>query len=201
MLKFLQANSMGSKSKAAAVAAPLKAASPVAAPIAQSLKVSHDQTPDTAASSAHAASQMSSPGSIDFMSIADPHVKAYITWDPAAGVPYAAVVDTFEAISKVSGRLDKENLLARLFGAVAVANPSDLETIVYLAANAVHPAYEGLELGIGDSLLVKAVCEATGRKKEAVDEAYSKEGDLGLLHFLTHFTLVPSHYVTIIQCP
>jgi DNA ligase-1 len=43
----------------------------------------------------------------------------------------------------------------------------------------VAPAYEGLELGIGDSLLVKAICEATGRKKDAVEQAYEKEGDLG----------------------
>jgi hypothetical protein len=35
--------------------------------------------------------------------------------------------------------------------------------------------------GIGDSLLVKAVCEATGRKKEAVEEAYEKVAVL-LLH-------------------
>jgi hypothetical protein len=35
-----------------------------------------------------------------------------------------------------------------------------------------------MELGIGDSLLIKAVCEATGRKKDAVEEAYEREGDL-----------------------
>ena len=57
----------------------------------------------------------------------------------------------------------------------------DLDFIVYLASNCVSPAYDGLELGIGDSLLVKAICEATGRKKDAVEEAYEKEGDLGLL--------------------
>lgn len=50
---------------------------------------------------------------------------------------------------------------------------------MYLASNSVFPAYDGLELGIGDSLLVKAVCEATGRRKDAVEEDYQKEGDLG----------------------
>ena len=59
--------------------------------------------------------------------------------------------------------------------------PSDLECIVFLASNKIAPAYEtGMELGIGDSLLVKAVCEATGRKKEAVEEAYEKVTQLFL---------------------
>lgn len=64
---------------------------------------------------------------------------------------------------------------------MARTNPDDLTAIVYLASNSISPAYEGLELGIGDSLLVKAIVEATGRKKEAVDEAYKTTGDLGLV--------------------
>ena len=48
--------------------------------------------------------------------------------------------------------------------------PADLDAIVHLASNTVSPAYEGLELGIGDSLLVKAICEATGRKKDQVEK-------------------------------
>lgn len=57
----------------------------------------------------------------------------------------------------------------------------DLACLVQLASNSVFPAHIGLELGIGDSLLVKAVCEATGRKKDAVEEDYHREGDLGEL--------------------
>jgi DNA ligase-1 len=52
---------------------------------------------------------------------------------------------------------------------------------VYLALNQVFPAYEGLELGIGDALLVKAVVEATGRTKQAVEAAYKNVGDLGIV--------------------
>lgn len=46
-------------------------------------------------------------------------------------------------------------------------------------SNTVAPAFEGLEMGIGESLLVKAICEATGRSKQSVEEAYAAEGDLG----------------------
>jgi len=38
---------------------------------------------------------------------------------------------------------------------------------------------------IGDSLLVKAICEATGRKRDAVEEDYKREGDLGLVALLS----------------
>jgi DNA ligase-1 len=121
----------------------------------------------------------------------------FITWKPLERIPYSAVVNTFDAISRVSGRLDKESCFTKLFRAAIHTTPaghllqpganfdiygllySDLDCLVYLASNTVFPAYDGLELGIGDSLLVKAVCEATGRKKDAVEEDYQKEGDLG----------------------
>jgi len=90
-----------------------------------------------------------------------------------------ALVDTFEAISKVSGRLEKEGLFSRFFRAVIITKPEDLESVVYLASNSVAPAFEGLELGIGDALLIKAICESTGRNKNAVEDDYRKEGDLG----------------------
>lgn len=92
------------------------------------------------------------------------------------------MVETFEEISQVGGRIEKENIFARLFRAVIATTPEDLDVIVYLASNEVFPVYDGKELGIGDSLLVKAVCEATGRKKDAVEEAYEKEGDLVSYH-------------------
>jgi DNA ligase 1 len=60
-----------------------------------------------------------------------------------------------------------------------VTTPQDLECVVYLTSNVVFPAYEGLELGIGDALLVKAVVDATGRNKKAVEAAYKADGDLG----------------------
>lgn len=84
-----------------------------------------------------------------------------INWSSGENVPYAAVVSTFEFVSSSSARLDKESLFCRLFVAVIKTKPDDLDCVVHLASNTLRPAYEGLELGIGDSLLVKAICEGT----------------------------------------
>ena len=108
-------------------------------------------------------------------------IRALIEWESGKSIPYKAVADTFEKIGATSGRLEKESLLCKLFRAVILTTPDDLDVIVYLAFNQVYPAYEGLELGIGDALLVKAVVEATGRTKQAVEAAYKTVGDLGIV--------------------
>ena len=43
------------------------------------------------------------------------------------------------------------------------------------------PDYMGIELGIGESLLVKAISESTGRSLAIVKADLKKEGDLGLV--------------------
>ena len=53
-------------------------------------------------------------------------ITDFITWNTGASVPYSAVVDTFDAVSRVSGRLDKENLFTKLFRAVIHSTPRGL---------------------------------------------------------------------------
>lgn len=43
------------------------------------------------------------------------------------------------------------------------------------------PDYQGLELGIGESILQKAIAESTGRKMDAIKAAFKEEGDLGVV--------------------
>jgi DNA ligase 1 len=50
---------------------------------------------------------------------------------------------------------------------------------VYLTINRIAPDYEGLELGIGESLLVKAIAESAGRSVAQVKSDLEKTGDLG----------------------
>ena len=51
--------------------------------------------------------------------------------------------------------------------------------VLYLASSTLAPAYEGIELGIGDSILEKVIVETTGRNRESVKAVILEYGDLG----------------------
>lgn len=53
-------------------------------------------------------------------------------------------------------------MLCNFFRSVIILSPKDLLQCIYLCLNKTAPAYEGVELGIGDSILIKAVAESTG---------------------------------------
>ena len=43
------------------------------------------------------------------------------------------------------------------------------------------PAYEGLELGVGEQIIQKAISDATGKSLAFIKGEYKKLGDLGLV--------------------
>lgn len=59
-------------------------------------------------------------------------------------------------------RLRMVETLSNLLRSVVALSPSDLLPILYLSLNRLGPPQQGLELGVGDSVLLKAVAQATG---------------------------------------
>ncbi|WWC94896.1 hypothetical protein V866_001747 [Kwoniella sp. B9012] len=106
-------------------------------------------------------------------------------WKDGEAVPYAALVSTFEKIEATTKRLEILELLTQFFLVVAKrdtakqAKDSNLLKVVYLCINRLCPDYMGIELGIGETLLIKAIAESTGRATAKIKEDLRKEGDLG----------------------
>uniref|UniRef100_A0A672JQ79 DNA ligase n=1 Tax=Salarias fasciatus TaxID=181472 RepID=A0A672JQ79_SALFA len=71
--------------------------------------------------------------------------------------------------------------LANLFRSVLLLSPDDLLCCVYLCLNQLGPAYLGMELGVGETVLMKAVAQATGRQLDKIKAEAQEKGDLGLV--------------------
>ncbi|RUP27163.1 ATP-dependent DNA ligase, partial [Jimgerdemannia flammicorona] len=94
-------------------------------------------------------------------------------------VPYAALCKTFERVEAITKRIEILELTTNLFRTVIELTPDSLLETLYLCINRLCPDYEGLELGIGESLLLKAIAESTGRSMAQIKTDYKDSGDLG----------------------
>lgn len=108
----------------------------------------------------------------------NPKTAAY--WEDKP-VPFLFLVRAFDMISKETGRIVITDIVCNMLRTVMHATPDDLVAVVYLSANRIAPAHEGLELGIGDASIIKALAEACGRKEEQIKSQYKALGDLGLV--------------------
>ncbi|XP_024984452.1 DNA ligase 1 [Cynara cardunculus var. scolymus] len=109
----------------------------------------------------------------------DPQKAAF--WGEGERVPFLFLVRVFDAISKESGRIVITGIVCNMLRTVIKTTPDDLLPVVYLLANRIAPAHEGLELGIGDASIIKALAEACGAKEAHIKKQYKELGDLGLV--------------------
>lgn len=103
------------------------------------------------------------------------------SWKQGDPVPYSAVAETFAAIEATTKRIAILEILTSFFVKVIRLQPDDLLACVYLCINRICPDYEGLELGIGESLLIKSIAQSTGRDVARLKKDLEQKGDLGLV--------------------
>lgn len=109
------------------------------------------------------------------------NIDELISWNNGDPIPFKFLTDTFEKIADTTKRLEITSILTSAFRAIIRSTPGDLLPTVYLCTNKVSPAHEGVELGIGDATLIKALCQATGRKESVIKDEYDETGDLGIV--------------------
>jgi len=91
-------------------------------------------------------------------------------------VRFADLSDAYERLEATSKRLEMRSILADL---IRPLRPPDLARVLYLSQGMLRPEYEGVELGVADSLARRAVVQATGLEEETVRKRAKESGDLG----------------------
>ncbi|XP_020978563.1 DNA ligase 1 isoform X3 [Arachis ipaensis] len=100
-------------------------------------------------------------------------------WEKGTPVPFSLLALALHMISLEPGRIKMTDIACNLMKTVIYSTPEDLVPLIYLLAKRVAPAHEGLELGIGETSIIKALAEATGRTESKIKKLYQKVGDLG----------------------
>ncbi|CAO3611023.1 unnamed protein product [Cunninghamella blakesleeana] len=116
---------------------------------------------------------------LTMMSINEQSESLGTTWKENDPVPYAVLAKMFDKCESTTKRLLITEYVVTLFVQVMRLTPNALLEILYMCINKLCPDYEGLELGIGESLLMKAIAKSTGRNMQVLKADYVKIGDLG----------------------
>ncbi|TEA19327.1 DNA ligase 1 [Colletotrichum sidae] len=105
----------------------------------------------------------------------------YPDWKAGEPVPYAALCTTFSLVEMTTKRLEIMAHCSLFLRQVLRLTPDDLLPTVLLMINKLAPDYAGIELGIGESLIMKAIGETTGRSLAVIKQDQKEIGDLGLV--------------------
>lgn len=105
----------------------------------------------------------------------------YPDWKAGEPVPYAALCTTFSKVEMTTKRLEIIKYCSKFLQQVLRLTPNDLLPSIQLMINKLAADYTGIELGIGESFIMKAIAESTGRTLADVKTDHNKIGDLGLV--------------------
>ncbi|KAJ3535503.1 hypothetical protein NMY22_g6460 [Coprinellus aureogranulatus] len=122
-------------------------------------------------------------------------------WTPS-GAPYSFLAHTFTTLSQTRSRITILHALTNALSTILQRHPASLLPSLYLLSNSLSPAYVGVELGIGGSIISKAIQQVSGLTAAALKQLYTTTGDVGDVAFEAKSkvrTLIPHAPLTIQQ--
>ncbi len=90
-------------------------------------------------------------------------------------VLFREVCDVFEKMEATSKRLELTSLLADLL----IKSDDDVDKLVFLAQGKLAPDYEGIETGMAEKLLIKALSGVSSLEEKEIQKSLARTGDLG----------------------
>lgn len=88
--------------------------------------------------------------------------------------------DTLEEISKTKKRLEIQQILYKYYSKLT-KSPDLLISVLYLSTASFYPEHFNKELGVGETIIQKMVCEITGKKLKTIRDEMRQTGDLGVI--------------------
>ena len=89
---------------------------------------------------------------------------------------FSIISDAFQKMEGTSKRLELTDILVKLLQDI----PQDvISKAIYLIQGKLRPNFEGVELGIAEKLVMKAMSKSAGIPLKKIEDDYNKGGDLG----------------------
>lgn len=114
--------------------------------------------------------------------------------------PFGLLTHAFVALSKTKSRNAILNILTNVLRTIIQKYPSSLSHSVYLLSNSLKPQFVPVELGLGSSLISRAIQQISGLSSTALRKLYNSTGDPGDVAFAAKSnlrTLIPHPPLTI----
>ncbi|CAD6953172.1 unnamed protein product [Tilletia caries] len=116
-----------------------------------------------------------------------PHTAPNTKQEPAGPAkpvtPYALLTHAFVLVSSTKSRITITTVLTNLLRVLRIHDPDAILPAVYLISNHIAPPYDGVELGLGGSVLHKAVQSVTGKSSRFLKNLWDRTGDAGDVAF------------------
>lgn len=85
------------------------------------------------------------------------------------------VTQKFNELDRTTKRLEMTAILKDLI----LEADKDLKKLVYLILGKLAPDFEGIEMGMGNKLIIRALSNVSGLKESEISQMYYKSGDIG----------------------
>jgi hypothetical protein len=87
----------------------------------------------------------------------DPCADSNPWWTEGTGAPYALLVHALQTLTSTRSRIAILSILTNVLRILIVHDPESVLPALYLLSNSLSPAWQGIELGVGASIISK-VC-------------------------------------------
>ncbi len=89
---------------------------------------------------------------------------------------FSLLVDAFEQMETTTSRLSLTDHLVEL---LKITPTEEIEKVIYLIQGKLRPDFEGVEIGLAEKMILRALVQSSGKNIASLLEIYRSTGDLG----------------------